>query len=245
MWSSSGMQQELPATGAGRAFLLSSPPWAMQVAGLMTTASGAGGNSTGSDKRGKSQMGASSTSSSPASSTAGEAGASCTQPTTAEAPAPAAASQEFARGALSEEQATRDQQEADKANYAGEGGKGTADGGPTGERGAELPSGGGDVDAPRMTEIRDRLMDAQLDAREDARDWIKDKRDDMNTMQEVRCERVRKSDIWGSVVWTPVACISWGCRCCNTMPHIRRTPLRKSLVACSYLHILFVSICFV
>lgn len=186
MWSCSGMQRQLPVAEAGRAFLLPSPPWAMQVAGLQTTTSGTGGNSTGGDKRGKSQMGVSSSSSPSSSSTADGAGASCTRP-------PTAASQEFARGPVSEEQALRDQQEAGKANYAGEGGKGTADGGPTGERGDELPSGsGGDPDAPRMAEIRDRLRDAQLDAREDARDWIKDKRDDMSTMQEVWCECVQQ-----------------------------------------------------
>ena len=171
MSSFSGMQRQLPAAGAGGGFLLPGPPWAMRVAGLQTTASGTGGPNTGGDKRGKSQMGVSSSSS----STADGADASYTPL--------AAASQTFARGRVSEEQGTQDQQDADTANHAGEGGEGT-NGGPTGEQGDELPSGG-NVDASRMVEIRDRLRDARLEARDDARDWIKDKRDDMSTMQEV------------------------------------------------------------
>lgn len=35
-------------------------------------------------------------------------------------------------------------------------------------------------------EMRDRMRHARLDAREDAKDWMRDKRDDMNTMKEVR-----------------------------------------------------------
>lgn len=42
-----------------------------------------------------------------------------------------------------------------------------------------------DREGGTFVEMRDRIRDARADASEDAKDWMRDKRDDMNTMKEV------------------------------------------------------------
>lgn len=44
-----------------------------------------------------------------------------------------------------------------------------------------------DAQARKVVEMRDRLRDARQDVSEDAKDWIRDKKDDMDDMREVRC----------------------------------------------------------
>lgn len=41
-------------------------------------------------------------------------------------------------------------------------------------------------DGGGFVQMRERIRQGRLDASEDARDWMRDKRDDMNTMKEVR-----------------------------------------------------------
>lgn len=54
------------------------------------------------------------------------------------------------------------------------------------DEGATIKGGNPALRDGRFSKMRDRIRQGRLDASEDAKDWMRDKRDDMNTMREVR-----------------------------------------------------------
>jgi len=54
------------------------------------------------------------------------------------------------------------------------------------DQGATIKGGNPALRDGRFSQMRDRIRQGRLDASEDAKDWMRDKRDDMNTMKEVR-----------------------------------------------------------